>query len=187
MARTRRTETPAPERTSQGSGQPKLRRGLGNRNQLPADVAASLARKERRRRTTELVAEGLSIRAAARQMGISKSQAFDDVRLELATPNEGAEDRRAVLVSRHELELTRLATQAARLRERIEAKGSDAMEAEAILIRNSQAKGKHLQALAHLQVPAKVEHTGANGGPIPVVSAQVSLPELRSLMDENEK
>ena len=147
-------------------------------------------RKERRRRVTELVAEGLSIRAAARQLGISKTQAGNDVRRELATPSEGAEDRRAVLVSRHEAELTRLATQAARLRERVDAKGEDALDAEALLVRNSAAKGRHLQALAHLQVPnlpQKVEHSGAGGGPIPVAGARVSLGEVLALAEDNEK
>ena len=190
MARTRRPDEPpttAPD--PQGNGpapKPKLRRGVGNRTPVTADIQAALARKERRRRLTELVAEGLSVRAAARQLGISKGQALRDVRRELATPSEGAEDRRAVLVSRHEAELTRLATQAARLRERVDAKGEDALDAEALLVRNSAAKGRHLQALAHLQVPnlpQKVPHTGLNDGPIPHVTVddlEAALSAARS-------
>ena len=194
MARTRRPPTlvvaPPADPANQGKAPTKLRRGLGNRSPVTADIQAALARKERRRRVTELVAEGLSVRAAARQLGISKDQAFRDVQKELQTPNEGADDRRAVLVARHEAELTRLATQAGRLRVRVDAGGEDAMDAEALLVRNSAAKGRHLQALAHLQVPnlpQKVEHSGAGGGPIPVASTVVTLGELHDLMGDNSK
>jgi hypothetical protein len=136
---------------------------------------------------TELVAEGLSVRAAARQLGLNRITAHRYVKQELAAPNEGSEERRDILISRHEAELTRLATQAARLKQRVDAKGQDAMEAEALLVRNSSAKGKHLAQLAHLQVPVlqKHEHTGADGGPIPVAASQLSMDALQTLIAKN--
>ena len=160
---------------------PKMRRGIGNRKGpqvKPADLEAAVMRKARRRRALELAVIGLTRRQIARELGISLAQAIRDVSRELAAPNEGTDNHRALLVARHERELTHLETVGRQLFKLAVPEPTAAnpspkpdLEAAAALVRISAAKAKHLTALAHLQVPPspqRHEHTGAEGGPIEV-------------------
>ena len=154
----------------EGTAQPKLRRGLGNRQPNEADVVAREERRQRRRKVFDLKMSGASTTAIATELKVSVRQVRRD--FTRACDEVAAEDNaklRAVASAQCDQEILRLNLAIQGVSKKAEKGDVDAAHALANL---SRTKGKYVEFRAKLNgavAPTKVQHqhehavTGAVG------------------------
>ncbi len=182
MARILRDESPE---ASSPKGK-AWRRGLGNRKQAAADVAAQAARKQRRARVFELkAATAATFDAIGRELGISGRQAKKDyTQAALEYGQETAAEHKAKANQRFDAQLGRLNRALLKLLPLVERPDGTAPDLEAVarltaitrtagMITATQAKMNG--AFAPAVVEVKHEHNVAN----------VSLEEALRVAGEN--
>lgn len=204
MARTRRE----PARATSGlPGNGKKRRGLGNRTgraHKPADDAADFARRERREKVGTLrVRHSLDFPEIGRELGISTSQAHRDYHEWLAeqppsplAPVVRREEEPKLQRNAQRVEALLASTLTRALDNTKDDKGRPVVSTDekveltvlvAKLSREATRLSESRRALHGADAPVKREFSGPDGGPIPVATARVSLGEVLSLAEDNEK
>lgn len=137
---------------------------------LTAEEAAKVkARKERREKALEMKIVGFPISHIAKELKISVPQVHKDLRKVLTAPIESVEHSRAILIRRHERELFRLDRAMAYITKAMDdaATNTDSklmLETTSKLAKMSATRGKHMESIAGLTVPARVQAIVAHVG-----------------------
>jgi DNA-binding CsgD family transcriptional regulator len=148
----------------------KLRRGPGNRPPNAADVAARIARKQRRNKVFGLVISGASYRQVASQIGISLKQVHTDMQRAISEIGTTSNAQKQALYTTR-LEAVLLETNAAirALRDLAQSSPPDINASRALAL-HTRTLNHTIAKMADINI-AKVdrvlhEHGGVGGGPI---------------------
>jgi hypothetical protein len=140
-----------------------MRRGPGRRKPNGADRAAEVVRQERRTEALRLCVGGLTMRAIGKRLGISHTQAEDDVRRALEEHGQQTRDQLRAL--------TNLALDAVLEGHLEKARSGDGESARVVVL----AVKQHARQNGY-EAPKVLEVSGPGGGPIETRSPVIMIP-----------